>query len=90
MFLCIILKGFSLRFQRAQDHRNQSPDEKNIAVFVLLVLSVFRKSDIPGLDRNIRPPSLLELKTAKDQNAQPSVVHRIFDTGYFQKDRIIL
>ena len=34
MFLCIILKGSSLRFQWAQDHRNQSPDEKDIEVFV--------------------------------------------------------
>ena len=36
MFLCIILKCSSLRFQRAQDHRNRSPDEKVIAVFFLL------------------------------------------------------
>ena len=47
MFLCMILKGSLLRFQRAQDHRNRSPDEKDIAVFVLLFLSVFRQSDNP-------------------------------------------
>ena len=34
MFLCIILKGSFMRLQRAQDHRNQSPDEKYIEVFV--------------------------------------------------------
>ena len=47
LFLCIILQCSSLRFQRAQDHQNQSPDEKVIAVFVLLLLSVFRQSDNP-------------------------------------------
>ena len=47
MFLCMILKGSSLQFQRAQDHRNRSPDEKVLAVFVLLFLSVFRQSDNP-------------------------------------------
>ena len=50
MFLCIILKCSSLRFQRAQDHRNRSPDEKVIAVFFLL----FSGSGKPA-HRPVRP-----------------------------------
>ena len=49
MFLCMILLCSSLRFQRAQDHRKRSPDEKDIAVFVSLFLS----TGISG-GRNIR------------------------------------
>ena len=49
MFLCMILLCSSLRFQRAQDHRKRSPDEKDIAVFV----SQFLSTGVSG-GRNIR------------------------------------
>ena len=40
MFLYIILKGSSLRFQRAQEHRKRSPDENLFAFSALEILSV--------------------------------------------------
>ena len=38
MFLCMILLSSSLRFQRAKDHQNRSPDEKVMPVLVPVVL----------------------------------------------------
>ena len=40
MFLCILLLGSSLRFQRAQEHRNRSSDSKDIEVFVSGIFGV--------------------------------------------------
>ena len=47
MFQCILLKGSSLRFQRAQEHRKRSPDSKYMIVLVMLFLPVFWGPDYP-------------------------------------------
>ena len=83
MFLCIILESSSLRFQRAQDHRNRSPDEKDIAVFILLFLSVFSRPDIPAQTwTGISGPPSLSRKMAKDSAARATGSGRIFGPDF--------
>ena len=55
MFQCILLKGSSLQFQRAQEHRKRSPDSKYMIVLVMLFLPVFKGADNPARIWNIRP-----------------------------------